>query len=72
MDLLASAIAIYETPENAYEALSAHWERTRDGFPVHGVSAAIVLLEDRLSIPKDQSVLNKPSPPPGGPDEWFR
>lgn len=72
MDLLASAIEIFETPENAYEALSAHWERTRDGFPVHGVSKAIVLLEERLAIPKDQSVLNKPLPPPGGPDEWFR
>jgi len=72
MDLLASAVDIFGTPENAYEALSAHWERTRDGFPVHGVSSALLLLEERLSIPKEQSVLNRSLPPPGGPDEWFR
>lgn len=72
MDLKARAIEIYGTPENAYDALSVHWSRVRDGFPVHGVSAVIDLLEEQLSIPKDKSVLNKPLPPPGGPDEWFR
>lgn len=72
MDLKARAIEIYGTPENAYDALSVHWSRVRDGFPVHGVSAVIALLEEQLSIPKDKSVLNKPLPPPGGPDEWFR
>jgi hypothetical protein len=72
MDLKARAIEIYGTPENAYEALSVHWSRVRDGFPVHGVSAVIPLLEERLSISKENSVLNRPLPPPGGPDEWFR
>lgn len=72
MDLKARAIEIYGTPENAYEALSVHWSRIRDGFPVHGVSAVLALLEEQLSIPKDKSVLSKPLPPPGGPDEWFR
>lgn len=72
MDLVARAVEIYGTSQNAYDALSAHWVRIRDGFPVHGVSAALALLEEQLSIPKEKSVLNQPLPPPGGPDEWFR
>ncbi len=72
MDLKARAIEIYGTPQSAYESLSAYWARTRDGFPVHGVSAAITQLEEQLSVPKEKSVLNQPLPPPGGPDEWFR
>lgn len=72
MDLLASAVEIFGTPENAYEVLSMHWRRTREGFPVYGVSQAILLLEERLEVPKDKSVLNLPLLAPGGPDEWFR
>jgi hypothetical protein len=72
MDLLASAVEIFGTPENAYEILSMHWRRTREGFPVYGVSQAILLLEERLVVPKDKSVLNLPLLAPGGPDEWFR
>lgn len=72
MDLFDSAVEIFGTPEGAYEVLSMHWRRTREGFPVYGVSSALLLLEERLSIPKDQSVLNLPLPAPGGPDEWFR
>lgn len=71
-DLLASAVEIFGTPENAYEVLSMHWRRTREGFPVYGVSSALLLLEERLSIPKDKSVLNLPLLAPGVPDEWFR
>lgn len=72
MDLKARAIEIYETPEKAYEAMSLHWTRTRDGFPMHGVATTIALLEEHLAVPKEKSVFNQPLPPPGGPDEWFR
>jgi hypothetical protein len=72
MDLLASAIEIFGSAEKAYEALSGHWLRTRDGFPVHGISSVIMLLEERLAIPREKSVLSRPLPAPVGPDEWFR
>ena len=72
MDLLSSAVEIFETPEKAYDALTAYWWRTREAFPMHGVSSVIALLEEQLGIPKEQSVLNRPLPAPGGPDEWFR
>ncbi|MFZ9940776.1 MAG: hypothetical protein ACO3F7_01350 [Luteolibacter sp.] len=72
MDLLASAVEIFGSAEKAYEALSGHWLRTRDGFPVHGISSVLPQLEERLAIPAEKSVLNRPLPAPVGPDEWFR
>jgi hypothetical protein len=72
MDLTRRAIELFGSAEKAYEALSGHWQRTRERFPVHGVSTALESLEKLLSIPADQSILNQPTAPPAGPDEWFR
>jgi tetratricopeptide (TPR) repeat protein len=72
MDVAARAVELFGTPEKAYEALTGHWQRTRERFPVHGVSAALESLEKTLSIPADQSIFKQPPPPPAGPDEWFR
>ncbi len=41
MDTTARAIEIFGTPDKAYEALSAHWQRTREHFPVYGVAATL-------------------------------
>lgn len=71
MDKTRRAIEIFGTPEKAYEALSAHWQRTRERFPVYGVAETLQSLEKQLNIPADKSILNQPLPPPFGPDEWF-
>ncbi|RPJ32923.1 MAG: hypothetical protein EHM17_12045 [Verrucomicrobiaceae bacterium] len=71
MDVAQRAIGLFGTPEKAYEALSSHWRRTRERFPVFGVAAGLESLEKTLAIPAEQSVFNEPPPPPMGPDEWF-
>jgi hypothetical protein len=72
MDLTGRAIELFGTAEKAHEALSAHWLRTRERFPVHGVSAALEKLESQLSIAPENSIFKQPLPAPHGPDEWFR
>lgn len=72
LDLMARAVEIFGSPEKAYQELSAHWQRTRDRFPVFGVAETLELLEKKLAIPADKSIFNLPPPPPSGPDEWFR
>jgi hypothetical protein len=72
MDFAARAIGMFGTAEQAYEALSRHWQRSRDRFPVHGVAAGLRDLEQQLSIPAEQSIFNQAPPAPPGPDEWFR
>ncbi|MES2658434.1 MAG: hypothetical protein V4689_07435 [Verrucomicrobiota bacterium] len=71
LDTTARAIEIFGTPEKAYEALSAHWLRTRERFPIYGVAKTLQALEKLLKIPSEQSVLNRPLPPPAGPQDWF-
>lgn len=72
MDVAARAIELFGTPEKAYAALSGHWQRTRDRFPVFGVAAGLEALEKILSIPKEQSILNRPLPPPYDPNDLFQ
>jgi hypothetical protein len=71
MDVAKRATELFGTPEKAYEALSSHWRRTRERFPVYGVATGLESLEKTLSIPAEKSVFNEPPPPPAGPDEWF-
>ncbi|RYD20306.1 MAG: hypothetical protein EOP88_15565 [Verrucomicrobiaceae bacterium] len=71
MDTAARAIEIFGSKESAYEALSNHWFRTRERFPVYGVAKALESLERQLNIPPADSIFNKPPPPPAGPDTWF-
>jgi len=71
MDVATRAIEIFGSPQKAYEALSVHWRRTRERFPVFGIAAGLESLEKALSIPAERSVFNQPPPPPAGPDEWF-
>ena len=70
MDTTRRAIEIFETPEKAYEALSSHWQRTRERFPVYGVAAGLEGLEKLLKIPADKSIFNQPLQPPSGVDNW--
>lgn len=72
MDVAARAIGIFGTAEQAYDALSRHWFRTRERFPVFGVADGLRDLEIQLSIPPEKSVFNRPPPAPPGPDDWFR
>ena len=71
MDVARRAIELFETPEKAYAALSSHWQRTRERFPVFGVSSGLDALEKILSIPKEKSILSRTLPPPPTPDDWF-
>jgi tetratricopeptide (TPR) repeat protein len=72
MDVVQRAVELFGSPEKAYDALSGHWRRTRERFPVFGVSAALESLERTLAIPPEKSVLKEPPPPPVNPDDWFR
>jgi hypothetical protein len=72
MDVAARAIELFGDPEKAYDALSTHWRRTRERFPMHGVARGIESLERQLSIPPEKSIFKEPLPLPVGPDEWFR
>jgi hypothetical protein len=71
MDVAKRAIELFGTPEKAYDALYGHWQRTRERFPVFGVAAGLESLETSLSVPPEESVFKKPTPPPAGPDAWF-
>jgi hypothetical protein len=71
MDVEKRAIELFGTPEKAYEALSVHWRRTREHFPVYGIASGLESLEKTLAIAREKSVFNEPPPPPAGPDEWF-
>ncbi len=71
MDTEKRATEIFGTPQVAYEALSNHWFRTRERFPVHGIARALESLEKTLSIDHDKSVFNQPLIPQGIPEKWF-
>lgn len=68
----ALAVRLFGTPEKAYEALSRHWLRTREGYPNDGVAKGLAALEQRLGILMPQSVLRQSPPPPPDPDDWFQ
>ena len=71
IDSAQRAIQLFETPKKAYDALSTHWQRTRERFPVDGVASALESLEKTLNIPPPQSIFRRPLPPATGPDSWF-
>jgi hypothetical protein len=71
MDPARRAVELFGTPEKAYAALSGHWQRTRDRFPVFGVAPALQSLEATLSIPEEKSLLRQTLPPPRHPDDDF-
>jgi hypothetical protein len=72
MDVTARAIELLETPEKAYEALSGHWQRSRERFPVYGVAKALEGLEALLKISADKSIFSQPPPPPFNPEDYFQ
>jgi hypothetical protein len=72
MDTAARAIELFGTPEKAYDVLSGQWRRTRERFPVSGISAAIESLEKTLAIAPDKSVFKQPLPVPLDPDNLFQ
>jgi hypothetical protein len=71
LDTAQRAIELFGSTEKAYSALTTHWQRTHDRFPVYGVAAAMESLEKTLQTPADQSIFQKPLPPPNSPDQWF-
>lgn len=71
LDSAARAIELFETPEKAYEALSVHWQRTRERFPVYGIAKGLEALEKALRIPPEKSILNQPPAPQFDEERWF-
>jgi hypothetical protein len=71
MDVAKRAIEIFGTPEKAYAALSGHWQRVRERYPVYGVAAGLESLEKMLAVPSEKSIFNQPLQAPAGPDDWF-
>lgn len=72
MDLTKRAIELFGNPQKAYDALSTHWMRTSEGFPVYGVAETLQSLEKILSIPPQDSVFRKPQPPAWSADKYFK
>jgi hypothetical protein len=72
IDSAQRAVELFETPEKAYEALSGHWQRTGERFPVHGIAAALESLEKTLAVPDEKSIFKQPLQSSTGPDEWFQ
>ncbi len=60
-DLVKRAIEIFGTPQEAYDALSAHWQRTRERFPVYGVAGN---LADPRKNPEDSCRREHPETTP--------
>lgn len=71
MDTAARAIELFGTAERAYDSLSSQWRRTRERFPVFGISSALEALERTLAIPQEKSVLAQPLPVPLDPESMF-
>ncbi len=71
LDVAGRAIELFDTPERALEALSGHWQRTRERFPVYGVAHALESLEKTLAVPPEKSILAQPLQNPNGPEQWF-
>jgi hypothetical protein len=71
MDVEKRAIELFGSPEAAYKALTLHWRRAAERFPVYGVAATLQALEKTLNVPPEKSILTQPLPPPRGPDQWF-
>ena len=72
IDVAARAIALFGSAEKAYDALSGHWQRTRERFPVFGLAAGLESLEKTLAVPPEKSVFKQPLPAPLDPDDMFR
>jgi len=71
LDTTARAIELFGTPQKAYSALSGHWQRINERFPIFGIAAAMATLESRLSIPEKDRVLNQPLPAPRNLEKSF-
>jgi len=70
--VIARSLELFKSPEAAYDALSGHWQRTRERFPVHGVSKALEGLEKILKTPPEKSIFSQPPPPPFNPEDFFQ
>lgn len=72
MDVAGRAIELFGTPEKAYDALTGHWQRTRERYPVYGVASGLEALEKTLNISADKSIFSQPPPPPFNPEDYFQ
>ena len=70
-DVEELALQLFGDAEKAYNALTLHWRRTREGYPMDGVALGLARMEQLLDIPMPRSVLNQPQPPPPNLDDWF-
>lgn len=71
MDTAARAIELFETPQKAYNALSGHWHRTREKFPVYGVARGLESLEKTLQVSPEKSIFQQPMPQHYNPEDMF-
>lgn len=72
LDTAARGTELFGTPEKAYEAMTGHWQRTRERFPVYGIATGLESLEKTLKITGEKSIFNQPPPPQFDEDRWFR
>jgi hypothetical protein len=70
-DPVARAVEIFGSEEAAHQNLGRFWGRTRERYPVYGVSSALEALERSLSIPAEKSVLNQLPAVPWNPYDMF-
>jgi hypothetical protein len=72
LDTAARGTELFGSPEKAYEAMTGHWQRTRERFPVYGIATGLESLEKTLKITGENSIFNQPPPPQFDEDRWFR
>lgn len=57
-DASALAAELFADDQQAYRSLSFLWQDRREHYPVHGLARILGILEQRLGIPPEQSILN--------------
>ena len=71
-DVEALAMELFGDARTAYDALTLHWQRTREGYPMDGVAEGLARLERSLGIPTPQSILAQPPPSAPTLEDWFK
>lgn len=59
--------SIFQSKQEAYQMLGQFWMRTRERFPIYGVSGGLEFLERHLKVPSEESIFNRPPPPAWNP-----
>jgi hypothetical protein len=72
MDLVARAVELFGSREQAVEQLELYWQRVRERMPMHGVALALEKLYDALGVEREKRVIHQPPPRVFNPEDAFQ